>query len=70
MMNRSEIDYLSQSLVNKYFLTNMLFRIWDKWEYNNYQKVQVREQSKDEGLLFADYYREQHRKKHKQNKLP
>ena len=33
-MNKNEIDYLSQSLANKYFMANMIFRIMDNARAN------------------------------------
>ena len=42
-MNKNEIDYLSQSLANKYFMANMIFRIMDNaraTRYRNYQQGQ------------------------------
>lgn len=42
-MNKNEIDYLSQSLANKYFMVNMIFRIMNNARANrcrNYQQGQ------------------------------
>lgn len=42
-MNKNEIDYLSQSLANKYFMVNMMFRIMNNARANrcrNYQQGQ------------------------------
>lgn len=42
-MNKNEIDYLSQSLANKYFMANMIFRIMDNaraTRCRNYQQGQ------------------------------
>jgi len=58
-MNKDEIDYLAQSLANKYFMTNLLFRIWDRWEIAHPKKVQpiLKQPKENDEPLFADYYR-------------
>ena len=64
-MDKQQAEYLAQCLANKYFMINMLFRIWD----NKTKKVHlVQEQSQSNEPAFADYYRQQHEKKHKRKR--
>ncbi len=41
-MNKNEIDYLSQSLANKYFRANMIFRIMDNAKASRIQGHSVK----------------------------